>query len=146
MTASIFCRLRTMPGSPSSRAMSASPNAGDAVDLEAGEGGAERLALLQDSQPRQAGLIDLQREPLEQHRLVLGGKPVFAGRGRARAAGGRGRRGNRRRSSRDDRRWRGPAPARSHESRKLNQGEHDEVNAEPDHRRDRGGQGELAQQ
>ena len=51
---------------------------GHKVDVEAAEGGAERLALFEDSQPRQAGLIDLQHEPLEQYCLVLGREPVFA--------------------------------------------------------------------
>ena len=36
------------------------------VEVEAVEGGAERLALAQDRQPRQAGLEGLQRQPLEQ--------------------------------------------------------------------------------
>ena len=34
---------------------------GDAVDLEIGEGGAKRGALLQDGQPRQPGLVDFER-------------------------------------------------------------------------------------
>ena len=49
----------------------------DLVDIEAIEGGEERLALFQDGQPRQPGLVDLQHQPLEQNRVVMRRKAIF---------------------------------------------------------------------
>src|SRR5690606_3580117 len=50
---------------------------GDAADVPVGEGGAERLPLLQDREPGEPGLVDLEDEALEQHPLVGGVKAVL---------------------------------------------------------------------
>ncbi len=50
---------------------------GDPVDREIGKGGAQRGALPQHRQPRQPSLVDFERQPLEQHRLVGGREAVF---------------------------------------------------------------------
>src|SRR5215472_16784243 len=50
----------------------------DLVDVVGREGAGERSALLQHREPRQAGLVDLEREALEQHRVVTRRKAVFA--------------------------------------------------------------------
>src|SRR6185437_1936384 len=52
---------------------------GDLVDVEAGEGLGESLALPEDGEPGEPGLVDLQDQPLEQHAVVARGKPVLAG-------------------------------------------------------------------
>ena len=49
----------------------------DALDVEASERLAERVALLQDGEPRQARLVDLQDEPLEQPVVVIDREPVL---------------------------------------------------------------------
>src|SRR6185312_5083501 len=50
---------------------------GHPVDVEAIEGIEEGLALLEDGEPGQAGLVDLQHQPLEQHRIVPRRETVF---------------------------------------------------------------------
>src|SRR5205807_3884988 len=50
----------------------------DAVDVEVAKCFPERVALFQNGQPRQAGLIDLQHQPLEQRVVVLDRKSVLA--------------------------------------------------------------------
>src|SRR5579872_6588017 len=41
-----------------------------AIDVEAGKGRAERLALLEDGEPGKTGLVDLEREALEENRIL----------------------------------------------------------------------------
>ena len=77
ITAAIFWRLRTMPGVAEQAGDVGVAERRDPVDIEPGEGGAKRRALLQHRQPGQAGLVDLQAQPLEQHRLVLGREAVL---------------------------------------------------------------------
>src|ERR1700722_5954793 len=47
------------------------------INFEMVEGCAEVIALAQNRQPRQAGLIDLQSQPLEQSRLIGYGVAIF---------------------------------------------------------------------
>src|SRR5690606_22042292 len=47
------------------------------VGIESLEGAPKRLALLEDREPRQAGLVDLEHEPLEQPRVVTQREAVF---------------------------------------------------------------------
>ena len=54
------------------------PEPGHGLDVEAGEGGTEGLALAQDGQPRQPGLETLQAQLLEQA-LVIGHRPAPLG-------------------------------------------------------------------
>ena len=75
MVDSILPRWRTMPASLSSRVTSRAPNLATLLDVEAGEGAAEVLALPQDRQPRQAGLKAFEADLLEQARVV-GDRPA----------------------------------------------------------------------
>ena len=77
IAASIFPRCRTIPASPSSRSTSRSPNARDAVGIEAGERRPERRPLAQDRQPREARLEALEAEPLVDPALVADGPAPF---------------------------------------------------------------------
>ena len=54
------------------------PEASDTVDVEIGKGGAKRRAFLEDCQPGQSRLVDLENEPLEQHALLAGREAVLA--------------------------------------------------------------------
>ena len=65
IAASTLRRLRTMPASAISRSTSRLVVGGDHVGVEAGEGGAEGLALVEDGQPGEPGLEGLEGEPLE---------------------------------------------------------------------------------
>ena len=51
---------------------------GDPIDFVTSERGAKGGAFLQNRQPGQSCLVDLQHQPLKQHCLVLGGEAVFA--------------------------------------------------------------------
>ena len=75
IAASILPRWRTMPASSSRRSTSRSPKRRHRLDLEAGEGAAEVLALAQDRQPREAGLEALQHQPLVEA-AVVGDRPA----------------------------------------------------------------------
>ena len=47
------------------------------IDFVTSKGGAKGGSLLQHRQPGQSRLVDLEDQPLEQHRLVLGRETVF---------------------------------------------------------------------
>jgi len=51
---------------------------GDPVGVEAVVGGAEGVALLQDGQPRESCLVDLEHQALEERRVVVQGEAVLA--------------------------------------------------------------------
>src|SRR5712692_7781317 len=51
--------------------------AGDAIDVPSGERRAEGGTLLQDGQPGQPGLVDLEHEALEQYAVLPRGEAVF---------------------------------------------------------------------
>src|SRR4029079_2482496 len=51
------------------------PEAGDLVEVEAGEGAAERIALAQDREPGEPRLEPLERDLLEQPHVVGDGQP-----------------------------------------------------------------------
>ena len=51
---------------------------GDGSRIETFKGPPESLSLLQDRQPRQTRLVDLEGEPLEERTVVGDGKTVFA--------------------------------------------------------------------
>ena len=65
--------------------------AGDPVDIEALEGGEEGFALLEDGEPGEAGLVDLEREPFQQSRVVARRESRTRCRGTSRETGGRAR-------------------------------------------------------
>ena len=75
MTAAIFSRLRTMPAIGEQPGHVGVVERGHPVDLEPGEGGAERLSLLQHREPRQAGLVDLQDRRSNNTASSSAGKP-----------------------------------------------------------------------
>ena len=103
---SILPRWRTMPASPSRRSMSRVAEARHRAGVEAGEGGAEGLALVQDREPGQARLEAFEAQLLEQ--LPVVGRPAGPTPRRDR----RGRPASRRtrRSARGRRRRHAPGP------------------------------------
>jgi len=54
------------------------PESGDTVDVEIRKGRAKRRPFLEDCQPGQSRLVDLENEPLEQHALLAGREAVLA--------------------------------------------------------------------
>jgi len=55
----------------------ARPIASHHAGIESFEGAEEGFALLQDREPRESGLVDLQSEPLEEDRIVTDGESIL---------------------------------------------------------------------
>jgi len=53
------------------------PESRDTINVEIRKGLAKRRPLLEDRQPRQSRLVDLENEPLEQHVLLAGREAVL---------------------------------------------------------------------
>jgi len=68
---SIFIRFRTIPWSWSSRSTFAGGEARDLRGIESGERASVALALVEDRRPREPRLGALEREHLEQPRVVV---------------------------------------------------------------------------
>jgi hypothetical protein len=77
IAASIFRRLRMIPGIGQQALAVGLAVGGDPVHVEAVVGAAEAFALLQHGFPAQPGLVDLQQQALEQDALVALREAVF---------------------------------------------------------------------